>query len=309
MRRSAGRSGGEGDRVPSVGRFLRRPAPRAVLLTAGGLVALAVVASALLVLFENRLVYYPDPVIHRTPASAGLAYRDVRFLSAGAVVLDGWYVPAPSPRAVVIVCHGDAGNISTRIALLRGLHALGLSTFLFDYRGYGRSAGHPTEGGTYLDADAAWRWVARHVPGVASGALPVVIMGRSLGGPIAAQLAASHPPAALVLDSTFPSLRSLVHQLVPFLPLGLLLRYRYDTLAFLKHVHCPVLVVHSRNDRIVPFAQGRELYAAIHSPKLFLEVRGPHARGFSADLGRYERGLERFLERYVFAPPPRPGAG
>lgn len=258
------------------------------------------VAAALLVLFEGRLVYYPDRVISETPASIGLSFSDVRFFTSDDVLLDGWYVPASAPKAIVIVCHGDAGNISTRIPLVRGLHAIGLSTFIFDYRGYGRSAGKPTERGTYLDAEAAWRWVDLHVAGLSEGRLPVIIMGRSLGGPIAAWLASQHPPAALVLDSTFPSIRSLVHERVPFLPARLLLRFRYDTLTFLESVSCPVLVVASRDDTIVPIGQGQALFAALKGPKEFLELSGSHVSGFADDAGRYERGLRQFLTEYAF---------
>lgn len=272
---------------------------RVAIAIAAAVVALVGVAAVLLVLLEGRLVYYPDRVIHETPETVGLTYSDVHFLTSDGVRLDGWYVPATSPTAIVIVCHGDGGNISTRLPLIRGMHAVGLSSFIFDYRGYGRSSGTPTEQGTYLDADAAWRWVDAHLRGVSEGTLPVIIMGRSLGGPIAARLAAKHPPAALVLDSTFPSIRSLVHARAPLLPARLLLRYKYDTLAWLGHVSCPVLVVASRDDTIVPIAQGRELFAALRGPKEFLELSGPHVRGFAADAGRYEEGLRRFLTEYV----------
>lgn len=252
-----------------------------------------------LVLFEERLVYYPDPVIHETPESVGLSYSDVRFEAADGSLLDGWYVPSSNPRAVVLVCHGNGGNISTRVPLLAGLHRLDLDVFIFDYGGYGRSSGRPSEHGTYLDAAAAWRWIGENVPAADISRLPVILMGRSLGGPIAAHLASIHHPAALVLDSTFPSLRSLVRDRAPYLPVGLLLRYRYDTAAFLRDVHCPILVVHSRGDTVVPIEEGRKLYAAIGGPKKFVELRGPHVGGFRFDATRYERALSGFLDRYL----------
>lgn len=260
-----------------------------------GLLALLILAGGVLLLTENRLVYYPDPVIHHTPASAGLPYTDVRLSTSDGSVLDGWYVPSPQPHAVVIICHGNAGNISTRIPLLVALHELHLSSFIFDYSGFGRSTGRPTERGTYDDAAAAWQWVHSHVPGVHTGALSIIIMGRSLGGPVAGYLSSIHPPAALVLDSTFPSIASLVRSRAPYLPVRLLLRYRYNTLSFLDRVHCPVLVVHSRDDSVVPISQGRALYAAIKTPKMFLEIRGPHVQGFVADSDHYSEGLRHFL--------------
>lgn len=256
-------------------------------------------ATILLLLFESRFVYLPDPVIHRTPETVGLSYRDVRFPSGGGVVLDGWFLSAGRPQGIVIVCHGNAGNISTRIPLLVGLHDLSLSVFIFDYRGYGRSTGHPSEAGTYLDAEAAWQWVETSVPGARNGRLPVIIMGRSLGGPIAAHLASVHAPRALILDSTFPSLTDLIRDRLPVIPVYLLARYRYDTLVSLSGASYPILVVHSRDDKTVPIAEGRALYNALETRKQFLEIDGPHARGFAVDAGAYARGLRGFFRRFV----------
>ena len=261
-----------------------------------------VVGSLILVAFEGRLVFMPDPKIHTTPGDHGLPYRAISFPSGGGNTLQGWYVPAERPRGIVLVCHGNAGNISTRIPLLEALHSMNLSVFIFDYQGYGRSEGHPTEAGTYQDAIAAWDWVSENLEG--GPRLPLIIMGRSLGGPIAAHLARLHPPAALVLDSTFPSLAAFVHAKEPFLPARLLLRFRYDTLGPLDHAAFPILVVHSRGDGVVPFVLGEELYQGLSGRKSFLTVSGPHVSGFAVDRSTYVEGLERFLERFGVVGPP-----
>lgn len=258
-----------------------------------------VLGSVVLVAFEGRLVFMPDRVIHTTPGDHGLPYRAVSFAASNGNTLRGWYVPADRSRALVLVCHGNAGNISTRIALLEGLHSMNLSVFIFDYQGYGESEGRPTEAGTYRDASSAWNWVSKNLE--ARSRLPIIVMGRSLGGPIAAHLAKRHPPAALVLDSTFPSLAALVRMKEPLLPVQLLLRFRYDTLEPLEHTAFPVLVVHSRSDEVVPFALGEELFHDLRGRKSFLAISGPHVSGFAVDRPAYAEGLERFLERFGVA--------
>ncbi len=255
-----------------------------------------VIGSAILIAFEGRLVFMPDRTMHTTPGAHGLPYRSISFPSGDGNLLYGWYVPADQPRALVLVCHGNAGNISTRIPLIEGLHSMGLSLFIFDYEGYGRSEGRPTEAGTYRDASAAWDWLNGNV--AEASRLPMIIMGRSLGGPVAARLAKQHPPAALVLDSTFPSLAAFVHAKEPLLPARLLLRFRFDTIASLEHAAFPILVVHSRGDEVVPFSLGEELYRDLPGRKSFLALSGPHVAGFEVDRSVYVDGLERFLERF-----------
>jgi fermentation-respiration switch protein FrsA (DUF1100 family) len=157
------------------------------------------------------------------------------------------------------------------------LHRLGYSTLIFDYRGYGNSGGQPSEEGTYRDAAAAWRYLVEHkqVP-----ACRIVLFGESMGAAIAAQLASREKPAALVIASGFTSVPDMAQQLYPYLPVRWLARIRYDTRAYLKNVSAPVLIAHSPQDEIVPYAHGQALFAAAHPPKQFLELAGGHNDGF-----------------------------
>ncbi len=127
----------------------------------------------------------------------------------------------------------------------------------------------------------------------------LVICGRSLGGPIAARLARQHPPGALLLESTFTSLPALGSQRYPFFPVHWLARYTYDTLGQLPGIHCPVLVVHSREDGLIPFAQGQKLCAAANPPKEFLEISGGHGNAFALSEPQYRAGLERFFATHL----------
>ena len=247
----------------------------------------------MLTALQSRLIYFPTREIRATPADAGLAWEEVRFRTDDGVALHGWWVPADRARGTVLFFHGNAGNVGDRIGSIRTFHRLGWNVFIFDYRGYGRSGGAPSEEGTYRDAAAAW---AHLVEGRGIRPGEIVLFGRSLGGAVAAVQAVRHTPAGVILESTFTSVPDLAAGLYPWLPARLLVRFRYDTLARVPDIRAPLLVVHSRGDDLIPFAHGRRLYEAAREPKHFLEISGRHNDGFFTSAERYERGLARFLE-------------
>jgi fermentation-respiration switch protein FrsA (DUF1100 family) len=174
-------------------------------------------------------------------------------------------------------------------------HGLGLGCFVFDYRGYGNSAGRPTEAGTYRDAQAAYDWLTgvKCIP-----AQQIILLGRSLGGSIAAHLAGRVQAGGLVLESAFTSCGDIAAHLFPYLPVRLFTRFffRYDTLAYVKGVHCPVMIVHSREDELVPFAFAARLFEAAHEPKQLVEIRGNHNDGFLHSGEAYQRAWRQWLE-------------
>ncbi len=266
-----------------------------ILLLVGGYVAIVFI----LFFFQSHLLYLPnvpsrDVVV--TPDDAGLAYDSVTITTGDGVTLDGWFVPARQARGVLLFFHGNAGNISHRLDSLKIFNELGLTTLIFDYRGYGRSEGEPSEEGTYRDAEAAWRFVTegRHIP-----PREVVLFGRSLGAAIAADLATRVNPAALIIESAFTSIPDLAAALYPFLPARWLARFRYSTQAGLVSVSCPLLIVHSRDDEIIPFAHGQRLFAVANEPKQLLELRGGHNDGFLVSRHTYMDGLQTFLQAHL----------
>ncbi len=257
-------------------------------------VAYAVVLLALFV-FQSRLVYFPNMpsrTIGPGPDSVGLAYEPVEIITEDGIELDAWYLPAQQPRGVVLFFHGNAGNISHRLDSLRIFNELNLDTLIFDYRGYGRSDGKVSEQGTYRDGAAAWRYLTEK-RGFA--AAEIVIFGRSLGAAIAAYVASRHKPGALILESGFVSVPEMAAALYPWLPARRLARIKYPTGEYLKTVSCPVLIVHSRDDEIIPFEQGRKLFELAGKPKHFLELRGGHNDGFLVSGRRYLDGFDNFL--------------
>ena len=250
----------------------------------------------ILMVFQSRFIYFPEREIVVTPDEIGLSYESVRFEAADGVKLSGWFVPAEKSRAVILFCHGNAGNISHRLESIEVFHRLGLSAFIFDYRGYGESEGRITERGTYLDAEAAWHYLVQE-----RGVDPteIIVFGRSLGGAIAAWLAQDHTPNALVIESTFSSVRDIAAELYPYLPVRLISRFDYDAADYLRRVNCPVLIVHSRDDEMISFRHGRRLFEAAHEPKEFLEIRGTHNDGFITSAKRYEDGLNAFISKHI----------
>jgi hypothetical protein len=249
--------------------------------------------AAALYLGQERILFQPTRTLVATPRHAGLSYEDVRFDTADGVTLHGWFVPAPRARWTLLFFHGNAGNVSHRLETLALLHELGESVLLFDYRGYGQSEGAPSEAGLVRDAEAAWRYLTQ-TRGIDAGR--IVLMGRSLGGAVAAQLARRRPAAGLVLESTFTSVPELAGDLYPWLPARALARVRLDTLYAVRRLELPLLVVHSETDEIVPVAHGRRLYEAASAPKQWLAIDGGHNDGFLRSRGRYRAGLDGFLE-------------
>jgi fermentation-respiration switch protein FrsA (DUF1100 family) len=244
----------------------------------------------------SRLIYHPDSDMKGTPTDHGLPYECVDLETKDGVTLSGWWVPAFKQRGVVLFCHGNAGNVSHRLDFLLIFNRLGLSTFIFDYRGYGKSGGLPSEQGTYLDAEAAWHYLVQE-----RKILPehIIIFGRSLGGSIAAWLAQDHHPGMLIVESTFTSLRDMVKDRFPWVPARLVRNYQYDTRQYLQNTRCPVLIIHSRDDDLIPFRRGEELYEVAKGPKEFLEISGSHNRAFMDSLTQYELALDTFISRYL----------
>ena len=219
----------------------------------------------------GSLLYFPERDIISTPAHAGLSYRDLEFEAGDGERLHGWWIDAQGEsRGHVLLCHGNAGNVGDRIAHAELLSAAGFDVMLFDYRGYGRSSGRPDEDGTYRDARAARTCLLDQ-----RGADPdrVVYLGESLGGAVAIELATAHPPAGLVLLSTFTSVRSVARKHYPFIPAALV-PDAYPSIDRIRELHVPLLVLHGDNDDIVPLEQGQALYDAAPGPKQMRVLSG-----------------------------------
>jgi len=267
--------------LPSVGRVAR-----GVLFI--GLAAYAGLA-AYLWLMQGRYVYYPTAEIEATPADIGLAYDEVWLDPGDGGRVHAWWVPVQGDgRGCVLFCHGNGGNLSHRVEMLGLFHRLGYSVLVFDYRGYGRSPGRPSERNTYGDATAAWE----HLTG-ARGHAPerVVLFGRSLGGAVAAWLAQGRAAGGLIVESAFTSIPDMGHELYPYLPVRLLSRFSYNTRDCVARARCPVAVLHSPEDTMIGIRHGRAIFEAAPEPCRFIEIRGDHNEALDVGGADYERQL------------------
>ncbi len=255
------------------------------------------IAYGLLVLLiygmQDRLVYFPIRELAGTPRTLGFDYEDVWLATEDGVRLHGWFVAAPSARTTILHFHGNGGNISHRLERVAIFRRLGLNVLLIDYRGYGRSDGKPSEEGTYRDARAAWRYLMEN-RGLAASA--IVLHGESLGGGVATHLAAERAPRALIIESSFSSMVALGAEVYPWLPIRWISRYTYASADNLARVRAPVLVVHSRDDEIIPYHHGETLYAVARDPKQLLTIRGDHNGGFLLSGDEYVAGVDAFLQ-------------
>ncbi|MBA2780431.1 alpha/beta hydrolase [Billgrantia kenyensis] len=252
--------------------------------------------------FQDRLLYLPHVGREHvaTPADRGLGWQQVDLITEDGLALDAWWIPAEDPRGSLLFFHGNAGNISHRLDSIQQFHRLGLSVLIVDYRGYGRSEGRPSEEGTAEDARTAWRWLTEQAeasPG------EIVLFGRSLGAAVAAELAASLAPdvepAALILESPFRSVPALGQQLYPFLPVRWLATLDYPTERYVSEISAPILVIHSRDDEIIPYSEGEAVFQAAGEPREMLTIQGGHNTGFIDSEPDYSAGIDRFLERHL----------
>ncbi|GMV51515.1 MAG: putative peptidase [Nitrospira sp. OLB3] len=223
-------------------------------------------------LLDQFFVYHPHPWEERDwAARSGLPLEEVWFPAADGTKLFGWYVEGAATSAVLLWCHGNAGNIIDRLENLAMLARLGISPFLFDYRGYGRSAGRPSEEGLYQDALGAYDYLTQ-----TRRIRPerVVLFGRSLGAAVAGELAAQRPAGGLVLESCFPSIEAVARRHYLGLPVHWLLGAAFRLDERLPQLSLPKLFVHGDRDDIIPLELGQQAYAAAKPPKEFYVVRG-----------------------------------
>ena len=254
------------------------------------LVLTGVVLLARVLRWEDTFIYFPDHKTHTTPQAYGLAYEEVWFGEEER--LHGWFVPGHTDTTILWF-HGNGSNLSHpgRVEYIKLLHdRLGVSFFIFDYRGYGRSAGRPSEPGLYQDAQDALAYLRSRED---VNPERIVYFGKSLGGAVASHLATQNPPYRLILESTFTSTPDMARVQFPFLPLRPLLYTRYSNRKHLAAIHAPVLIIHGDRDEQVPVQHADTLYAVANEPKQLYIVRGADHDDV------YHFGGERYLQTFA----------
>jgi alpha-beta hydrolase superfamily lysophospholipase len=244
--------------------------------------------------FEHSQVYHPDRLLIANGGELGRPFENLLLKTSDGIGIHAWFFSADqsSPRKglVLLVCHGNAGNISHRLSLARALLQTGVNVFLFDYRGFGQSEGTPTEEGTYLDAQAAHHWLTQQ------GYSPtnIILFGESLGGGIASELAVREKIGGLILQSTFSCIPDVGAELFPWLPVRWMASIHYNTCEKLPRITVPVLVMHSRMDALIRFRHAEKNFARANEPKLMWELQGDHNESV-VDEQHFVAGVEKFL--------------
>lgn len=244
---------------------------------------------------EDRFIFHPGHFSGRDPNHIGLAFEDVFFTTQDGIRLHGWFIPHPEARATFVWFHGNAGSISDRLLNIKLLHdSIKTDIFIFDYRGYGRSEGSVSELGTYLDGEAAIKYLLARDSAVARR---LVLFGRSLGAAVAAEMASRFSSLGLILESPFVSIREMARAIFPSLPIGWLLQTRYDTMEKVRRVKTPLLVLHGDQDNTVPFAQGKRVFEVASQPKKFHRIVGAsHNDTFIVGGEKYFAVLREFIK-------------
>jgi fermentation-respiration switch protein FrsA (DUF1100 family) len=247
-------------------------------------------------IFEDHFIYfpskYPQGIYEDSHIVPGRI--DCWFTTEDGVRLHAWYAAAESALATIVLSHGNAGNISHRIYLMRHLLRSGLNVLMYDYRGYGRSEGTPSEEGIYRDGRAAFDYAAS-LSTVDSS--KIILWGTSLGGAVAVEVATQRPAAGVILESTFTSARDVARVAYPFLPVKFVIRAKFDSIGKIGKVRAPLLVMHGDQDSIIPIELGRKLYEAAPEPKEFYTIVGAdHNDTYLVGADAYFEKVRQFIQ-------------
>jgi fermentation-respiration switch protein FrsA (DUF1100 family) len=240
----------------------------------------------------NQFIFYPEPQITVNPHVLDMPFDDVWLSTSDDVDIHGWWLPCEDALASILFLHGNAGNITHRLDNLRLLNEAGFQVLIIDYRGFGRSEGTPGEQGTYRDAEAAWHWLVKARPG------PHLVFGRSLGGAVGIQLAAtsSHRPDGVIIENTFTSGRELAAEVMPIRGMGFVVPNFYPSIERIGKIDAPLLLIHSLDDELIPVAHGELLFDAAVEPKESYFVPGAHHNDAYATGGQaYVDRLQGFV--------------
>jgi fermentation-respiration switch protein FrsA (DUF1100 family) len=269
--------------------------PGGVLLSAQWAWITASLLVFILLMFRQlleRFVYYPMPYPQgdwSLQSQAGA--QDLWLTTRDGIPLNAWWFPEPDSRMATLFLHGNAGNVTHRIDHAHAINSAGSAILVLDYRGYGKSKGHPSEGGLGLDAQAAYDVLRK----LGYDPAHILVHGESLGAAVAVELASRHPCAGLILESPLTSLSDMAGNILPIL--GPLVAHGFNTKRTISRVHTPVLIMHGDADEIVPFSQGQAVFAAANPPKDFWRISGAHHNDLLYVAGnQYVRRLHTFYE-------------
>ncbi len=249
-------------------------------------------------MFENLFVFQPAPWEDRNWSQlSGLPLEEIWIPVDDEVTVFGWFINAGRRSPVMFWCHGNAGNVSHRLENIRQLHKRGISICIFDYRGYGRSTGIPSEAGLYQDALVIYDYLVhqRQVPPER-----LILFGRSLGSCVAGEVAVQRLSAGLILEGAFPTIQSMSDYHYYGLPARWVMDLEFNLAQKVSALAVPLLVIHGERDSVVPIGLGRQVFDAAPEPKQWYEVLGAEHNDVPFVGGeRYFEEIQAFLHKVL----------
>ena len=242
---------------------------------------------------ENFFLFFPQTSFDLTPEDLGIDYKDVHLKTEDGENLHGWFFPLDKNSPLVLFFHGNAGNISHRLDNVRLILDKKIQVFIFDYRGYGKSSGKPSENGLYKDGLAAWDYLVHK-----EKILPdnIVLFGRSLGAAAAIDVALKRQVRSIIIESGFTSIKDMAKTIFLFSLLSFSLPGHYNNLEKISLIKIPKLIIHGVNDELVPFFMGEKLFNSSKEPKYFFPIkRAGHNDTYVVGGIRYFQILEAFI--------------
>lgn len=248
-------------------------------------------------LLHRFFIIFPSRILLKIPSDYKLQYEEASFYAKDKTLIYGWFIKGESIENwkdfTILLFPGNKGTMSDFLLQVKHLAEAGFNVFLFGYRGFGKSQRKwPVEKGVYSDSEAACEYLIKekHIPPE-----KLILLGQSLGCAMASYAAIKYNPLALILEGGFPSIADVAARAVKWLPLRILTRSRFDTKRYLAGVNCPVMIIHSHDDRAIPLSDADILLKAVHGKKKMALIFGPHAKGLEHDSAEYLKELKSFL--------------
>ena len=242
---------------------------------------------------EQKSLYYPSRTMAETPDALHIDYENIEITTPDGTKLHAWFVRHPQAKTTVLFCHGNAGNISHRLFRIKFFHNLQANVLLWDYRGYGKSTGRPSEKGLYQDVLAVCDYLitAKNIP-VES----IIAYGKSLGCAVVTELSRHREIGYLVLESPFISVTQIAQEMIPWLPMKYIIRQKYDNVGKLAVSAVPKLILHGRYDEIIDYHHAEMLHQQAAGPKTFLSFDGGHNDIIYVTSQEYKKVFQKIMK-------------